>query len=169
LHTWQYEKMASPQGICAGYARVLSRLAERLRSAASSTCADGSGENIHRLLAGPDACSACRVVEAAEEEALGSLLPHANSPADTESAGLPSLCVPHLCRVLSTLPAGDCRRLLLRREAQILDRVAEDMEPHALKHQAIKRSSMNEEELHADIHALSLMVGHPNLSAIRRR
>ncbi len=167
LHTWQYERMASPQGICAGYPRVLSRLAERLRSAGSSTDADRSIENVRRLLAGPDSCPACMVVETAEETAIGAVLLQLDPPPDAGSAGSPALCLPHLCRVLSAIPAGGDRKILLHKQAQILDRVAEDMQQHALKHYAIRRGLMTEEELHAHIHALSFLAGHPDLSAVR--
>jgi small GTP-binding protein len=169
LHTWQYERMASPQGICAGYPRVLSRLAERLRSAALSEGADCSSEDVRRLLAGPNTCPACQVVEVAEREAEERLLSQLNSPADADSAGSPPLCLPHLYRVLSAMPAGDDRQILLHRHAQILDRVAEDMQQHALKHYAIRRGLMTEEESNAHIHGLSLLAGHPGLSAMRRR
>lgn len=169
LHTWQYERMASPQGICAGYPRLLSRLAARLRSVASSEGADCSSEDVRRLLAGPDACPACRVVEAAEEAAVRAALLQLDAPPDAESAGSPPLCLPHLYRVLSAMPAGDDRQILLDRQAQILDRVAEDMQQHALKHHAIRRGLMTEEESNAHIHGLSLLAGHPGLSAMRRR
>jgi hypothetical protein len=169
LHTWQYERMASPQGICAGYPRLLSRLAEGLRSAASSEGADCSSEDVRRLLAGPDSCPACRVVEAAEEAAIRAVLLQLDAPPNAESAGSPPLCLPHLYRVLSAMPAGDDRQILLHRQAQILDRVAEDMQQHALKHYAIRRGLMTEEESNAHIHGLSLLAGHPDLSAMRRR
>jgi len=169
LHTWQYERMASPQGICAGYPRLLSRLGARLRSSASSEGADCSSEDVRRLLAGPDACPACRVVEAAEEAAIRAVLLQLDAPPDAESAGSPPLCLPHLCRVLSAMPAGHDRQILLDRQAQILDRVAEDMQQHALKHHAIRRGLMTEEESNAHIHGLSLLAGHPVLSAMRRR
>jgi len=168
LHTWQYERMASPQGICAGYPRVLSRLADRLRSAGSSTDADCSSEVVGRLLARPNSCPACMVVETAEETAIGAVLLQLDPPPDAGSTGSPPLCLPHLYRVLSVIPAGDDRQTLLRRQAQILDRIAEDMQQHALKHYAIRRGLMTEEELHAHIHALSFLAGHPDLSAVRR-
>jgi GTP-binding protein EngB required for normal cell division len=70
LHTWVYEAMASPQGICIAYPAVLISFSRQLHSlaqgaASSSAVADG----VMQLLPQPPTCRACQLISSIEQDA----------------------------------------------------------------------------------------------------
>jgi hypothetical protein len=164
LHTWQYAKTASPQGICAAYPRVLLSLAQKLRGLSIAPAA-GLDADVRMLVAGPDQCAACRVVRDAEAAAVKNILaaPEGNKHVDLRK--VPLLCLSHLALVLEAGIDPSLTRSLLMRQAQILDKVAEDMRNHALKHEALRRWLMTEEEMNAPLRGLTLLAGNSNLAA----
>jgi GTP-binding protein EngB required for normal cell division len=163
LHTWQYAKIASPQGICAAYPRILLTLAQKLRGLASTPKAGLDGD-VRMLVAGPGRCPACRVVREKEAAAVKKILAAPGGGGQVDVGELPSLCLSHLAMILESGIDPELARSLLVRQAQILDRVAEDMTNHALKHEALRRSLMTEEEVNAQWRGLTLLAGNANLA-----
>ena len=163
LHTWQYANIASPQGICAAYPRVLLTLAQKLCGLASTPKAGLDGD-VRMLVAGPGRCPACRVVRDKEAEAVKKILAAPGGRGQVDVCELPSLCLSHLAMILESGIDPELARSLLVRQAQILDRVAEDMRNHALKHEALRRSLMTEEEVNAQWRGLTLLAGNANLA-----
>jgi hypothetical protein len=156
-HTWQYEQVASPRGVCTAYPRLLNRAAQSLRTLAAS---DNTGRDTKLL---SYRCPACKVRWAAEDKVIHSLA----GQFQTDSEGLASvLCLPHLEMVLTKIDQPSVRRNLLVREAAVLERTAEDMQRYAIKHDALRRYLVSSYENDAPLLGLQMLVGHRNVNAI---
>lgn len=161
-HTWQYERIASPQGICSSYPKTIQRLAERCRELASRGVENArTGQSSNRRLFAKPHCPVCNVASEAENEALQLVLLEVE---DEESHGsrLPNLCVPHLEILGSKVQGKAAFRELLVHEARVLEQLAENMQRFALKHEGLSMHLAKEEERKAPRQALTLLVGHPN-------
>jgi hypothetical protein len=104
------------------------------------------------------------VVRDKEAEAVKKILAAPGGRGQVDVCELPSLCLSHLAMILESGIDPELARSLLVRQAQILDRVAEDMRNHALKHEALRRSLMTEEEVNAQWRGLTLLAGNANLA-----
>lgn len=161
-HTWQYERIASPQGICSGYPKTIQRFAERCRELASKGIEKArTGDSSHPRLFGGPHCPICTVASEAENEALQVVLLEVE---DEESRGseLPNLCVPHLEILGSKVQDETGFRELVLHESRVLEQLAESMQRFALKHEGLSMHLAKEEERKAPRQALTLLVGHPN-------
>ncbi len=161
-HTWQYERIASPQGICSGYPKTIQRFAERCRELAIKGVENArTGQSSNwRLFAGTH-CPVCNVASEAENEALQLVLLEIE---DEKSHGsrLPNLCVPHLEILGSKVQDKVAFRDLFLHEARVFEQLAESMQRFALKHEGLSMHLAKEEERKAPRQALTLLVGHPN-------
>ncbi|MGH6681021.1 MAG: hypothetical protein ACREDL_19325, partial [Bradyrhizobium sp.] len=118
FHTWMYESISSPQGICAGYAPVLLHIADELEGL-TEIVADIPAEierRLRELADRSDLCIACQVIDAAYKEKIEEI---AASPERLQAS---TLCLPHLCGALlrdgeisDNLPAMDDLADRLRR------------------------------------------------------
>jgi hypothetical protein len=70
----------------------------------------------------------------------------------------------HLSAVLSREADLETARNLVFEQADVLDRISEDMQKYSLKHDAIRRELATDEELTAHLFGLSLLVGYRRLS-----
>ncbi|MGH9533328.1 MAG: dynamin family protein [Terriglobales bacterium] len=151
-HGWKYEPLASPVGVCSAYPALLRRRAADLGAEAESLDAPGAGAPKWLQLD----CPACPEESEAESRCLQGLA----AQAATEPRRVPVLCLPHFAALLALLPPSlPARTELRRRQAAALERVAENMEQHALKHGALRRGLMVEEELEAHRQGLWLLGG----------
>jgi GTP-binding protein EngB required for normal cell division len=158
LHTWHYEQMASPRGVCTGYPALLTRVAERLRAMA----ADGAGTSYAGAPLLDPQCPVCHVRWATEDTALSAMLARSGSGPPEH----PSLCLPHLQLLLGRTDDPSSRRCLLDREVALFERVAEDMQRYAIKYDALRRGLASKEEEDAPLRALQLLVGHRSVNAV---
>jgi len=159
LHTWHYEQIASPRSICTAYPRLLKRMAQSLRAMVGN----GSGQtDAHRLM--NHSCPACRVRWDAEDKLVRSIA-HKLQQAPASSDGL-SLCVPHLELLLGQIDDEMIRSRLLLREAAMMERTAEDMQRYAIKHDALRRHLVSQEENDAPLLGLQLLTGHRSVNAV---
>jgi small GTP-binding protein len=162
LHTWQYEAVASPHGICAGYPAVLDRMSAELRALAAGPALHRHvEESFQTLLASEESCAVCRIRAAAETEALAALADRSNRGGDP----LAVLCLPHLRLAVRSIADETKLRVLLRREAALLERLSENMRRYALKRDAVRRALLNDEEQNAAERALRILAGHRNVAA----
>jgi GTP-binding protein EngB required for normal cell division len=163
LHTWQYARIASPQGISLAYAPVLTAIAHNLRDIASSASSAGSmWDHIRRLHPSVESCPACRRTVEAEEMAIEEY--RKASPrleCEEPDAGL---CVSHLAAVVNRETDLETARKLVLKQGNALKRISEDMQTYSLKHDALRRELASDEELMAYFFGLSLLVGHKGLS-----
>jgi GTP-binding protein EngB required for normal cell division len=163
LHTWHYAKMASAPGICFAYAPLLSTFSKQLEEIrASQHSAQSSKNAVLQLLPGRNSCPACNVVKVVEEATADGLVVNLSAEG-TEALGR-SLCLPHLALLLGESP-GEAIEPLLHEQAELLERTAEDMRGYSLKHNAIRRALLTEEEQSAATRGLIHAAGYAGLSA----
>jgi hypothetical protein len=154
LHTWQYERLASPQGICTAYPVLLRRLAAQLLAA---------GEP-HHLAAEwfPDGerCTACGVAACKEEGMLAQIRSSVAQWNTEEAAQAPALCLAHLLRLAECVPEQWRVRALFRSAARALERVACSMDQYTGKRKTPLTAQFTPEELAAPRLAVNLLAGH---------
>ena len=164
LHTWQYEAISSPQGVCASYAALLILYATRMRLLAQDCASvEAMSAGIRLILPTSKSCEACQLIASTENAASHEQARQLGTKDDQ-----PSLCAFHLRAVLAANPDLKTAAALLLREASIFDRLAEDMRSHVLKHEAQRRNLSTNAERDAATAGLALLVGTPNLVGARR-
>jgi hypothetical protein len=155
LHTWQYEHIASPHGVCLAYAPLLAAVARHLRSIASSgSTLKSMRDRVDDLYPSSSRCPACQRLAEAEKAAVEEFR---SAPA---GAGW---CLLHLGAVLDKGTDGELARNLILEQASALDRISEDMQTYALKHDAVRRELATDEEWLAYLSGLSLLAGAKKL------
>jgi hypothetical protein len=158
LHTWHYEQVASPRGICTAYPRLLKRMAQDFRAMAANGSANLGDSLVNPL------CPACKVRWDAEDRLVRAMVQKLSTK--PENASMVSLCVPHLDLVLKQIEDESLRPRLLLREAAVMERTAEDMQRYAIKHDALRRNLVSQEENDAPLLALQLLSGHRSVNAV---
>lgn len=165
LHTWQYEGIASPQGVCESYPRLVhSRAASLIRLASETQNRDGM-DTLHNLLPTTKSCRLCEVRAAVEHEAVEEVATAIRAAGEQEDGHMPACCLTHLALVVESLGPGKLKDQLIESHATLLERTAEDLQRYALKHDALRRHLASEEERRAAHLALLLLAGHRNLAA----
>jgi len=165
LHTWQYEGISSPYGVCVAYPELAHRLAAKLKEFADQIVHRGeSVENIRSLLPTAKTCRVCEVRIQAEKRAVEEVAAAAQA-ATSDNAHVPACCLPHLVLVTDLLGLGEPAQRLLESHAHLLERTAEDLQRYALRYDALRRYLTSEEERRASQLALLLLAGHRNVSA----
>lgn len=162
LHTWHYEQIAAPHGVCTSYPALLNRSAEALRDVARDQSTSQALDHALPQLQ----CPACEVRWAAEDKAVQALFARRAKAGSSERMSLSPLCLPHLRLVLARCTDDSLSRYLLEWEAQLLERTAEDMQRYAIRHDALRRWLTSAEERNSYLQALQMLVGHRNVNAI---
>ncbi len=161
-HTWQFEAMAAPREVCTGFAGVAERQADYLRALARS---EPSGklacDSVATALPTADSCAACavarRAANAAVEAAAGRLRRGGEDALKTLSA----ICMPHLPGLAAALAEPTLVQTVLFRQADLLERLAEDMRHFALKRDGMQRHLTSKEEANASERGLRALMGNP--------
>ncbi len=163
LHTREYARLASPQGIASGYPPTLFFLAERLRSLWRDRQLHGDWRaEFEGFLPGRDKCRACEVVAENEALTIDDFLGEAASR-PLEDAQLPCVCLRHLHVIIQKSPNSELAHRLLLRSANVLERTAENMQRFALRHGGLHMELATDDELNSPERALNLLVGQPNV------
>lgn len=163
LHTWQYEGISSPYGVCTAYPSLAHSVASQLNQIASDGCC--SETYIEQLISTYQTCPACEVRRRAERQAVADVADLVTR-ADDNDREMPACCLAHLGSVIRVLGCDSPEsRRMIRTHAAFLERTAEDLERYALKHDALRRYLTSEEERRASQIALLLLAGHRNLSS----
>jgi hypothetical protein len=167
VHTWQYQEMASPQGICDGYAPLIGACTVELARLAEHE-AGHAATALLALLADSTTCAVCRLVREVVSEQIKNLLAQLVTAKGretyTSSAGL---CLPHLQVALAQLEDGSGEvterqmlpAFLLTEQVRRLENLAEDLRSYALKRDVLRRGLLNQEETNAWRRALVQLVG----------
>ena len=166
LHTWQYENISSPYGVCASYPALAHRLASELRALAGDL--DGPVKtfgDIASLAASRDTCRVCQVRAEAERNAVNQAANRIREIANTQPGNMPACCLVHLAMTAAVLGNGQPAQLLLATHAEFLERLGEDAQRYALRHDALRRYLTSEEERRASQVLLLMLAGHRNVSA----
>jgi N-acetylglucosamine kinase-like BadF-type ATPase len=104
-------------------------------------------------------CPACAVALGAERAAVTSILSAIANASDLQ--GLSALCLPHISLVIASADPS-VGRAIIRRASALLRRTNEDMRRYSLKHDALRRDLVSDEEQRAYRQALQLLCGHMN-------
>lgn len=161
LHTWQYETVSSPQGVCAAYPEVLTRFAERLRGLAQNLeSVQSIDKGLRSMLPSNSSCEVCDLLTS-EERAAADQLAREISEHATEC---PPLCAYHLHTVLAANPDVDAAKSLLLDEARAFDDLAEEMQNYVLKHTAVRHHLTTRTESQAAMAGLSRLVGSQRIA-----
>jgi small GTP-binding protein len=147
FHTWQYEAIASPYGICTSYPVLLDRFAAVLRQAASTDPTRTPLRTaLRQLMPTEKDCILCEVRNAAEQEVVVATAQKlSEDEARAENAGS-AFCFPHFAMLVATISDEAIARKLVERQAAVLQRFSEDMRRYALKHDAARRYLASKEE-----------------------
>jgi len=166
LHTWQYENISSPYGVCTSYPQLVHRIAGELEQIAVSEGEPGlPASEMKDLLATVKTCKVCEVRIRSEERAVRSAAVAAREATSAGGGVLGASCLPHLTAVITALGPGEAAMTLLHAHAYLLDRTAEDLQRYALRHDALRRYLTSEEERRASQVALLLLAGHKSVNA----
>lgn len=166
LHTWQYENISSPYGVCASYPALAHRVAAELQEIAGNlNGANWAIERINRLAASKSTCQVCQVRVDAERRAVGEAADRVRKMTTESTGAVPALCLVHLAMTSAELGNGESARILLGAHAAFLERLGEDAQRYALRHDALRRYLTSEEERRASQLLLLMLAGHRNVSA----
>jgi hypothetical protein len=159
IHTWQFQQVASPQGISEGYAPLIEAVCSEVRQALEQTPEDAAAR-ILALLPTTATCPACRVLREVEDERLQQVLRQLGAmDAEPPDAPSPALCLPHLGAELARAPSAQTTAFLLREQARRLEELSGDLRSYALKREALRRGLLNANEESAWRRALAALVG----------
>ena len=165
FHTWQYGALASTQGICIGYPALLEHLSDTFdRLAATKLSPQTLSSAWQALSPGRETCVLCQVRARAETEAVLSIATRIAQEKEAALHALSVICLPHLRKLIGAVGDADTIRLLLAREAALLDRLAEDMRRYATKYDAVRRILTSDEEDRAAHRALLALAGLRNVN-----
>jgi Dynamin family len=166
FHTWEYASIASPYGTCTGYPPLLERLADDLRATVSAPSRDELLLGMRELCPTQDDCVLCHVRDRAEVWAIDTTTKTLLQDTTRALSHLSAICLPHLTMLSTSVENPGLIRELAKRQATILQRMAEDMRRYALKHDALRRSlETNEEETAAD-RALFILAGSRDVTSL---
>jgi small GTP-binding protein len=165
LHTWQYEAIASPQGVCAAYAELLGLYAKRIRLLAQDATSVQAMENgVRAMLPTAASCAACQLVTSTEKAAAHEIARQLGN--DDTADGV--VCAFHLRSVLTAAPALKAAASLLLGEARVFERLSENMQNHVLKYEAIRHNLSTNAEQDAAVSGLARLVGRRDTALPRR-
>jgi GTP-binding protein EngB required for normal cell division len=148
LHTWLFQSLASPHGVCVILAPRITRIARRLETWGREDAAEPIDESIRALRPSRATCPACRVAARAEAAVLHDV---------DRIRSL--ICMPHLQQVTEQLQDRDTLRRILTRQSSILSRLATEMQSYVLKFDAVRRELLTESEAVAHLRAVAALAG----------
>lgn len=157
VHTWQLASIASPQGLSRGYPALTQRLVSGLRAFHPDSEITGS---IMQLLASANSCPLCGLLTDAERQYLQNLAAILESAAGQQRySASRGVCLRHLPGLLALANGAPGKRFILDEAASHLAMLSEDMQSFALKHGALRRQLINENEESALTAALEKVAG----------
>jgi hypothetical protein len=166
VHTWQFERIASPSGISIGYAPLLEAAASQLQKLTSGSTSEAA-QQIGSLIQTTGRCPACRLLREIEQAEADKFLQRMSTAAGRadyqQSVGV---CLPHLQTILARDGAADVGQLLIAEQVRHFEETAENMRSYALKHAATRRWLQNRDERTAYWRALTQLIGERNVRAL---
>jgi len=161
LHAWEYESIASPQGVCLAYAPLLDATACELHAAAGATEPAAQMRAVESAFPASRGCRICRFIT---EQERGLALEVANRLASGANHFHPGLCILHLRSVLRAGVPPEIACQLVAAEAAAFEKCARDMRMYALKHDALRRGLVTEEERNAYHRGLAWVAGEQTIA-----
>ena len=159
VHTWQFERLASPQGMSEGYAPLIESAMAQLRPLIGRAPEEGAAA-VDALLPTSESCPACRLLRqigSAQMARFMALI--ATSEGQESYRRSQGLCLPHLKAALLSSPSQEVADFLLGEQANRLTEISEDMHNYLLKRDALRRGLLNDNEEDAWRRALLQLAG----------
>lgn len=170
LHTWQYFRLASPQGMAAGYAKTVSLVARSLREIATNLrVQDKAVHAFDEILPSRQKCRACQRADLAESSAIQTLLHELQDRQHNQPGSLPCLCLTHLAIVAGAIENSDLAAELTENQASALDHLGENLQRFALQHGGSHWEHVTDEEQRSPELSLNLLVGPGTIRVSKRR
>jgi len=166
IHTWHYDAVASPRGTCIGFPELLEQLAVRLREIAAARRCGVLSEEIASLGPAPETCDVCRVQLQVEGTALGEMVAALVGDQTSASQRFSGLCLSHFRALIARTQDSDARQLMIA-QANVLERISEDMHRYVVKCDG--RRQFSTEEKNADQYGLMLLAGHRGINGVQRQ
>jgi small GTP-binding protein len=161
FHTRQFEAISSQPGLSMGYPALLEHLARELRKAFLAREQPARiGSKFHALLPSRNTCMLCGVRAKAEADAIAAAARKLSEHGAQALTQFSAICLPHLAMLPDSVPSPELIGALAERQAQILERLAEDLRRYALKWNALRGFMMSAEEMAAAQSAINMLVGH---------
>ena len=159
VHTWQFEQIASPQGIAEGYVPLVEAAAGELRQLAGVSPLE-SFARLGELMPEAQTCPVCQILRETAQAKIDELLASLGTDEGRARYGRSrGVCLPHLRMILAHEPAREIVDLLLREQVEYLEELSEDMRSFVLKRDARRRGLINDNEEKAWRHALVQLMG----------
>ena len=170
LHSWQYFRLASPQGMSAGYPKTISLVAKSLREIATRLRVQGNrAEAFDEILPSEQKCDACQRAEAVENSAIQIFVREAAASQRDWADSLPCLCLMHLAIVVGMIRDSDLVVELTEYQASVLERLSENLQRFALQHGGSHWERVTDEEQRSPELSLNLLVGPGTVRVARKR
>jgi hypothetical protein len=170
LHSWQYFRLASPQGMAAGYPKTVDVIVKSLRQIARHLHArENAAEMFDEILPNDQKCHACRRADDAEKAAIQEFLRQANTPQPEKWNPLPCLCLTHLAILVEAIPNMDLAARLTEYQANVLERLGENLQRFALQHGGSHWERVTDEEQRSPELSLNLLVGPGTIRVSKKR
>jgi hypothetical protein len=167
LHSREYARLASPQGIASGYPNTLLFVAEHLRSLShGGRLRDDWKDEFEQFLPDSHKCRACQVVAEAEGAIINNFVREYHDVQPDNDVDLPCVCLWHLQAVIERTPGTELANRMVLQSAAVLERTAENMERFALRHGGHHMELVTEEEMGSPEKGLNLLVGQPNVRPV---
>jgi ribosome biogenesis GTPase A len=158
-HTWQFQQIAAPQDLSAGYAPLLEHVQQDVARARGEPPL-AAASRLRGHVQGGESCRACRVLAETERTETRDALQRVESGGKEMHAVLSAgWCLAHLHAALSTEPEADIAQRLIEGQADQLLESLEDMRGYALKRAAVRKGLINSREADAWRRALVQLVG----------
>jgi small GTP-binding protein len=160
-HTWQFQAIAAPKEICTGLTDVAEQQAAHLRAAAAKRPASSLAcQAVQAARPTPRTCPACEVARHAAQRAVTTAAERLTRGGPTALRSLSAICQPHLGPLVAALRDPDLVQAVLLRQADVLERLSEDMRQFVLKRDGMQRHLTNKEEVAAGERTLRVLAGH---------
>jgi hypothetical protein len=114
-------------------------------------------------------CALCNVRDRAEEDAIDTLAKRLEQDKTRALNALSAICLPHFVMLMSAVRDSALVRTMLKRQATVLERYAEDMKRYAIKHAGVRQHLASEEETRAAERGLLLVAGRSQVNFMPRQ
>jgi len=163
FHTWEYEAVASSYGVCNAYPDLLDSLVPQLRKLAASeeTNPVHLAAELGMLQSSHANCALCNERDKAENSAIARATERLT---DATEPIIPELCLPHLLLIVQRIKDPNLIKRCIDRHGELLNRLSEDLQRHALKIDGAHRQLVTDEESAAARRALMAVVGARNVN-----
>jgi ribosome biogenesis GTPase A len=157
-HTWQFQQIAAPQDLSAGYVPLIRQVERALERTLLDDSLSAVASRVGALLQTSSGCTACRVLDETERSSTAAYLetlPHDRAAEAEED----ELCLTHLRDVLAAAPDLEVAQRLIHTHVDRLGELVEDMQSYSLKRDAVRRGLINSHEGQAWRRAIVQLAG----------